>query len=199
MTVSRPQPVHMDADHGVITKQPRQIVLSGVRMARGQQQFQSDHATFFLRRDNTVDHILAEGDVRSELRGRAPNSETRGRSDRAELFLAGTRNQLTTAILSGNVQLASQGAQNQGTQNGGADPAEAAAGRVTLHFAGSQMLQTVHAEDGVRLSQKTGPGRAVGGGGRRARYRNERSGDGLHRAETAVCWSEPRRADRRKS
>src|SRR5208337_3483598 len=30
------------------------------------------------------------------------------------------------------------------------------AGRVTLHFAGQQMLQTVHAEDGVRLTQKKG-------------------------------------------
>jgi lipopolysaccharide export system protein LptA len=149
MTVSRPQPVHLTADRGVITKQPRQVFLTGVRMTREQQQAQSDHATFFLREDNTVDRILAEGDVRSELHGRAPsNSETHARSDRAELFLTGTRNQLTTAILSGNVQLASLGTQ----------PADAAAGRVTLHFAGNsaaqQLLETVHAEDGVRLTQK---------------------------------------------
>ena len=64
MTVNRPQPVHLDADHGVITKQPRQVVLTGVHMTREQQQMQSDPATFFLREDNTVDHILAEGDVR---------------------------------------------------------------------------------------------------------------------------------------
>ena len=149
MTVSRPQPVHLTADRGVITKQPRQVFLTGVRMTREQQQAQSDHATFFLREDNTVDRILAEGDVRSELHGRAPsNSETHARSDRAELFLTGARNQLTTAILSGNVQLASLGTQ----------PADAAAGRVTLHFAGNsaaqQLLETVHAEDGVRLTQK---------------------------------------------
>ena len=145
MTVSRPQPVHLNADHGLISKQPRQVFLTGVRMTREQQQMQSDHATFFLRGDNTVDRILAEGDVESELHGR---SETHERSDRTELFLTGTRNQLTTAILSGNVRLATQGAQNQGAQ-----PADAAAGRVTLHFAGQQMLETVQAEDGVRLSQ----------------------------------------------
>ncbi len=145
MTVSRPQPVHLDAGHGVITKQPRQVVLSEVHLTREGQQVQADTATFFLREDNTVDRILAEGEVQSELRGRASsNSETHTRSDRAEMWLTGTRNQLTTAILSGNVQLASQGAQ----------PAEASAGRVTLHFAGQQMLQTVHAEEGVRLSQK---------------------------------------------
>jgi lipopolysaccharide export system protein LptA len=154
MTVNRPQAVHLNADRGEITKQPRQVVLTAVRMTRELQETQSDRATFFLREDNTVDHILAEGDVETELHGRSlsssktSHSKTHARSDRAELFLTGTRNLLTTAILSGNVQLATQGAQ----------PAEAAAGRVTLHFgghsSGQQMLETVHAEDGVRLTQK---------------------------------------------
>src|SRR6202158_2575803 len=158
VAVSRPQAVHLNADHGLISKQPRQVLLTGVRMTREQKQLQSDHATFFLREDNTVDRILAEGDVRSEFHGRAlsnsktsnsetSNPETHARSDRAELFPTGPRNQLAPAILSGNVQLASQGPQ----------PAEAAAGRGTLHFAGQQMLETVHAQDCVRLSQKKSP------------------------------------------
>ncbi|HKM86833.1 MAG TPA: LPS export ABC transporter periplasmic protein LptC [Terriglobales bacterium] len=155
MTVNRPQPVHLNADHGVITKQPHQVFLTAVHMSREQQEAWSDQATFFLHEDNTVDHILAEGDVRSEIHGR---SETHERSDRAELFLTGTRNLLTTAILTGSVQITNQRTQNQrtqnqGTQNQGTQPAEAAAGRVTLHFAGQQILETVHAEDGVRLSQ----------------------------------------------
>src|SRR5713226_988836 len=172
LDVSKPQAVRLNADHGLISKQPRQVVLTGLRLTKEQQQLRSDHATFFLREDNTVDRILAEGDVRSEFHGRASsnsnssskasNSETHARSDRAELFLNGTRNQLTKAILSGDVQLATgdatsratSGVQNQGLQNQGAQQAEAAAGRVTLHFAGQQILQTVHAEDGVRLSQK---------------------------------------------
>ncbi len=148
MTVNRPQPVHLNADHGVITKQPHQVVLTTVHMTREQQEARSDHATFFLREDDTVDHILAEGDVETVLHGRSSsnsNSETHERSDHAELFLTGARNLLTTAILTGNVQLASLGAQ----------PADAAAGRATLHFAGQQMLKTVHAEDGVRLTQKS--------------------------------------------
>ena len=145
MTVNRPQPVHLNADHGVITKQPHQVVLTTVHMTREQQEARSDHATFFLREDDTVDHMVAEGDVETVLHGRSSsNSETCERSDRAELFLTGTRNSLTTAILTGNVQLASLGAQ----------PADAAAGRATLHFGEQQVLKTVHAEDGVRLSQK---------------------------------------------
>ncbi len=157
VSVSRPQPIQVNADRGVITKQPRQIVLAGVRVTRERGQLQSDFATFFLRDDNTVDRVFASGDVRSEFHGlSSSSSDAHGRSDRAELFLTGMRDQLTTAILSGNVQLASVGAQT----------AEASAGRVTLHFAGSssgqQMLKTVHAEDGVKLVQKKAEP-AVGG------------------------------------
>jgi lipopolysaccharide export system protein LptA len=182
VTVNRPQPVHLTADRGVITKLPHQVFLTTVHMARDQQEAWSDQATFFLRENNTVDHILAEGDVRSEIRGGSSSksktsnlnssttssSETHERSDRAELFLTGSRNLLTLAILTGNVHLTNQAAQNQQPQNQGAQdqspqnqgprsqgpqPAEATAGRVTLHFAGEQILKTVHAEDGVRLSQ----------------------------------------------
>jgi lipopolysaccharide export system protein LptA len=59
------------------------------------------------------------------------------------MFLTGTRNQLTSAVLTSNVQLNTEGAQ----------PAEAYAGRATLHFGPNQILETVHAEDGVRLEQ----------------------------------------------
>lgn len=180
LDVSKPQALRLNADHGLISKQPRQVVLTAVRLTRERQQLQSDQATFFLREDNTVDRILAEGNVRNEFHGRAlsnsktsnpetSNSGAHARSDRAELFLTGTRNQLTTAILSGNVQLASgeaasrvsTGEQNQGLRDRGGQVAEASAGRVTLHFAGQQILQTVHAEEGVRLVQKKSQSGAV--------------------------------------
>jgi lipopolysaccharide export system protein LptA len=156
MTINRPQPVHLNANHGVITKQPHQVVLTTVHMTREQQEAWSDEATFFLREDDTVDHIVADGNVRSEIHGKAsPESETRERSDHAELFLTGSRNLLTTAILTGNVQLDSLGGQ----------PANAAAVRATLHFGGSaagqQLLETVHAEDGVRITQKNSRGALV--------------------------------------
>ncbi|MGO9862816.1 MAG: LptA/OstA family protein [Terriglobales bacterium] len=156
VTVNRQQSMQLNADRGVITKQPRQVVLVEARMAREGERLQSDYATFFLRDDNTVDRIFASGDVRSEFHGgKSSSSDVQGSSDRAEMWLIGARNELTTAILSGNVQLASLGAQ----------PAEASAGRVTLHFAGSpsgqQILKTAHAEDGVRLAQKSSQSGAV--------------------------------------
>jgi lipopolysaccharide export system protein LptA len=140
MDVSSPQSVRLIADRAVIMKNPRQIVLNGPRLAHDERRLRSDRATLFLRDDNTVDHIVAEGNVESEMHG---PSDATTRADRAELFLTGSQNLLTMAILSGNVHLASQGVR----------PAEAAAGRVTLHFAGKQILQTVHAEDGVKLTQ----------------------------------------------
>jgi lipopolysaccharide export system protein LptA len=163
LTIERPQPLDLSASHGVITKAPRLIVLNTVHLAREHQRMQSDQATFFLREDNTVERILAEGNVESEFDGKPPSRKSKqakasntspaersahARSDRAEMFLTGTRNLLTTAILSGSVQL----------RTGGSQPSDAVAGRATLHFAGQQILQTVHAEDGVRLTQKNSTG-----------------------------------------
>ena len=182
MSVHRPQPVHLTADRGEISKDPRQVLLTTVHMAREQQEAWSDQATLFLRPDNTVERVLAEGDVRSEIHGRAASksnsslktagSETHERSDRAELFLTGTRNQLTTAILTGNVHLVSGDVTTLPAASPAVptsttaatqvkQPAEAFAGQVTLHFvansAGAQLLKTVHAEDGVRLIQNESP------------------------------------------
>jgi lipopolysaccharide export system protein LptA len=143
LDVASPQQAHLTAAHAEITKQPRQVVLIRPRMSRDQQQLWSEKATFFLRPDNTVDRVVAEGNVETELKGA---SDTHSGADRAELMLTGPRNLLQIAILSGNVQMRAQGAQ----------PAEASAGRVTMRFTGNQLLQTVHAEEGVRLAQKKG-------------------------------------------
>ena len=138
--VHQPQQFHLKAERGIISKGPIEIVLDAVHLARQNQQLQSDRATFFLRNDNTVERILAEGNVEGEVRAA---SVTHARSDRAELLLAGTRNQLTTAFLSGNVHL----------ETSGGSTALGDAGRATLYFGANQVLEKVHAEDGVRLVQ----------------------------------------------
>jgi lipopolysaccharide export system protein LptA len=139
--IRSPRPIHVTADHGVILKQPRQILLTTMHVTREQQELRSKQGTFFLRLDNTVERIVAEGDVQGDFHGQ---SETHSSCDRAELFLTGPHNQVNTAVLRGNVRLASLGTQ----------PADGSAGRVILHFGGQQVLQTIHAEEGVRLSQK---------------------------------------------
>jgi lipopolysaccharide export system protein LptA len=134
---------HVRANHGVITKAPSQIVLESVQLARARQQMQSDRATLYLRPDNTVERILAEGNVQAEVHG---SSNTHAQSDRADMSLRGTRNQLTSAVLTGNVHL----------QTNGEQPASGDAGQATLYFGANQALEKVHAENGVRLSQNRG-------------------------------------------
>jgi len=139
--IASPQQAHLTAEHAEITKNPRLVVLTKPRMSRESQQLYSNKAQFLLRPDNTVERVVAEGEVEADLQG---SSQARSRADRAELLLTGPRHLLQKATLSGNVQLLAQGSQ----------PAEAYAGSVTLRFAGEQGLQTVHAEDGVKLVQK---------------------------------------------
>jgi lipopolysaccharide export system protein LptA len=141
MDVSSPQEARVNAVRAVVTKNPREIVLSQPRLVRQDRKLKADTATLYLRNDNTVDRVLAEGNVETEVHGA---SAAKGRADRAELFLTGPQNRMKEAVLSGNVHLGVEGDR----------PAEAAAGRVTLHFAGEQVLQNVHAEEGVRLAQK---------------------------------------------
>ena len=138
--VNGPQALRLNAERGVITKSPVQVVLDSVRLVREHQRLRAEQATFFLRPDDTVERILAEGNVEGEARG---SSVVQARADQADLLLTGSRNQLTSAVLSGSVHLASEGVQ----------PAEGNAGRVTLHFAGNQVLEKVHAEEGVQLVQ----------------------------------------------
>jgi lipopolysaccharide export system protein LptA len=141
INVKSPQPYLVKAESGVITKLPREVVLTRAHMKRANQQLEADHATFFLREDNTVERILAEGNVQGSLQGR---SEAHAWSDEGEMWLTGTRNQLTTAVLTGNVRLVTQGVQ----------PADANAGKVTLEFGANQILESIHAENNVRLTQQ---------------------------------------------
>jgi len=146
--IASPQQAHVTAEHAEIHKQPRQAVFIQPRMSRDERQMRANKATFFLRPDNTVEHVVAEGDVEGELSGA---STSRSRADRADLQLEGPHGLLRTATLTGNVQMLSEGS----------SPIEAYAGKVLLLFAGRQVLERVHAEEGVRLIQRKGEGSLV--------------------------------------
>jgi len=133
-------PTTVEAVHGVITKDPRQIDLDSPHLVRGIERLDSNHGTLFLRSNNTVDRALATGSVHIQIQGR---STVDSRSERAELFLNGPHNTLRNAILSGNVQM----------QSTGDHLADAAAGRVTLTFTGKNLLSTARAEESVKLVQ----------------------------------------------
>ncbi|HZE27918.1 MAG TPA: LPS export ABC transporter periplasmic protein LptC [Terriglobales bacterium] len=128
----------LTATRGVISKTPRQVVLDHPRLSHGPQRMDAQKATLYLRDDNTVDHVLASDGVQADLPGDAP---IHARAAQAEFKVNPAQDGLSTAVLSGDVQLDAAGER----------PARANAGRVVLDFAGKNLLSKIRAEDNVKL------------------------------------------------
>ncbi len=129
----------LTASGGVITKDPARVEFSGARLVRGGSDISAEHMTVYLRRDNTVERLLAEGNVTAISKGK---SETKATASRGDVYLD-ARNKVRNAELSGGVTIDSQGEQ----------PMHGTAGRVLLTFAGNNQLDKVHAVENVRLVQ----------------------------------------------
>ena len=166
LELSGPHAAIIEAKHGMITNEPRQIVLDQPRLTRQSGNVQADQATFHLGPENHVENIVATGDVRLEARtvpakasARAAShhvttsqtstdqqipAEMRGRSDRAEFLFVPGEDLLRTGNLSGQVHFEQTGPRSM----------QGEAGRVVLDFAGQNELQKVHALENARLVQK---------------------------------------------
>ena len=133
------------AHHGIVTKGPNRAVLDGVRVERDTGSFASNQLTVYLRDDNTIEHLVATGEVRADAKGK---SATQVRSQRAEAWIT-AKNALTAAEFSGNVQLDSAGEQAlRGT-----------AGKVDVTFAGQSRIDKVVAGESVKLLQEPAGGK----------------------------------------
>src|SRR5207245_556745 len=97
--------------------------------------------TLFLRPDNTLDRILASGNVRVESQGAR---SAKVQSNQLELLMADRQNALRTATFSGDVRM----------ENAGAQRMEGNAGRVVLNFIGNDVLAGVRTEENVKLVQR---------------------------------------------
>src|SRR5579862_335952 len=53
----------LEAEHGTITNDPRQIILDHAHLVRSDGTVRADHATFYLSSDNHVQRVLAVGDA----------------------------------------------------------------------------------------------------------------------------------------
>src|SRR5450755_1454407 len=148
----------IDAQHGVITNEPREIVLEHPHLEREGGTTEADQAVFHLGADNNVQRVLATGNVRMQTRpvvhrpsksarsnaAASEPQEIQGRADQAEFQLTGSRDLLRLATMTGKVHFEQTGPQ----------PMRGDAGRVIMEFAGQNQLQKVRAMDGARLSQK---------------------------------------------
>jgi lipopolysaccharide export system protein LptA len=150
--LSGPDASVLEAEHGVVTNDPRTIVLDRPRLKRESGTMHADQATIYLDSQNEVERVMASGNVTSETRaGKAavhkddakPPAEIQGRADHADFEFIQGQELVHTATLTGNVHIDQAGAQ----------PIHGDAGRVILDFVGDNELKKVHALDGVRLTQ----------------------------------------------
>ena len=128
------------AARGVISRDPRVIVLDHAEMQRPSGTVQAEQASFFLGPENNVERVSAAGNVVAQSSG-SGDSPMKARADYGEMFLTGKQNLLQTATLSGKVHI----------ERGGTQPMQGDAGRALLDFSGNNELKRVRAEDGVRL------------------------------------------------
>jgi lipopolysaccharide export system protein LptA len=150
--LSGPDASVLEAEHGIVTNDPRTIVLDHPRLKRKSGTMHADQATIYLDSQNEVERVMASGNVTSETRaGKAvarkddakPPAEIQGRADHADFEFIQGQELVDTATLTGNVHIDQAGAQ----------PIHGDAGRVILDFAGDNELKKVHALDGVHLTQ----------------------------------------------
>ncbi|HET7205563.1 MAG TPA: LPS export ABC transporter periplasmic protein LptC [Terriglobales bacterium] len=84
----------LDATHGVIRRDPRQIDLDSPRLVHDPETYESDHATVYLRPDNSVDHMVGTGHVKIHMEGDSPLD---ARSDRADMLMVADPNRASTS------------------------------------------------------------------------------------------------------
>jgi lipopolysaccharide export system protein LptA len=156
------------AAQATITKDPHQVVLAHPRLQNEERQCDADEATLFLRPDNTLDRVLARGNVLVRSESSQP---AEARSEQLELIMAKQHDTLRTAVFSGDVlaQVASANAMEDGRprpskltnavteQTPQEWPMRGNAGRVVLEFSGKNLLTKVHAEENVKLLQQQNP------------------------------------------
>jgi len=142
---SGPEHASLSAMRASMTKSPQAIMLDHPRLRNSSQTSEADSATLFLRKDNTVERLLAQGNVQADTEGA---SASHLRSAKLEVFMGEHRDALRSAVFSGDVHMETTGDQ----------PMQGNAGRVVLNFTGKSLLRSVHTEDHVKLMQHQKPG-----------------------------------------
>jgi hypothetical protein len=146
------------------------VVLDSPRIQNASRNASADKGTLFLRPDNTVDRILASGNVRVE--SQEPSS-AKVQSNQLELLMLERQDTLRNATFSGDVRM----------ENSGAQPMQGSAGRVVLNFTGKNVLSTVQAKDNVKVLQRQQPAKAPDSG-RSLKHRTSK----LPPPPSISCW-----------
>jgi lipopolysaccharide export system protein LptA len=136
--------VTVNAARAAITKIPRQVILESPRVKRAAATMTAEQAVLDLRENNTLERITATGDVESEMAG---VTGIHGRADNAEFEMSDDGSTIRSAEFTGAVHV----------EAAGDHPYEGSSGRVLLTFGARDLLQTVRAEQDVKLAQLPSP------------------------------------------
>jgi len=140
-----PQPVQFWAKHGVInSNQPSKAVFEQVRVERPTGNFEADQLTIFVRPDQSVDHVLADGNLHGSSTAK---SKLAFRSQHGEVTMSDAGNVPRRAVFTGDVYVSSTGERSMQGQ----------AKRVVTDFTPDGRVRLVHALEGVHMTQPPTP------------------------------------------
>jgi lipopolysaccharide export system protein LptA len=139
LVTTEKQKATITAQKAVITKEPLKAVLKATRVEQQGRSMQADNVTLLLRNDNTIEKVLAQGNVHAEESGA---KGYRMDAPQAELFMA-AKEQMRSANVSGGVTFETRGP----------SPAHGKAGRLLLSFNGKNEISKARAENSVELNQ----------------------------------------------
>jgi len=139
------KPATITGTSGSIQKVPRQAVLLNVRIDQPDKTLTADKGTLLFQPDNTVQHVIAEGNVHIESRG--PTIVDIG-GPRGDLNM-GPRNSVQQAILSGGAKFDTHGAN---VTHGSADT-------FVVDFDDQNQASRFHMIKNARMMQEPKPGK----------------------------------------
>src|SRR5579884_540670 len=140
ITTTGPNPINVKAARGTLTKQPRQVLLEQPHLTQPDQTMDADQGIIFLRPDDTVERLVAVGNVRMDRQG---DSELKVRAPRGELELAGHKNEAQSGVLSGGVEM----------ETSGDEPMHGSADHIVFTFGPHNQPMHARAIENVRLVQ----------------------------------------------
>ncbi len=140
VTISGREKAELTAARGEVTKDPRRAILHEVRIERAQGSMSADRVTIFLGDDNSVERVLAEGNLQ------AADEASRLRAPRAEFLLAKS-GELRSATASGGVAVDASGDSEM----------HAEAATVRLEFASGNRVTQVRAAGNTHFTRLPHP------------------------------------------
>ncbi len=153
VTISGREKAELTAARGEVTKDPRRAVLHEVRIERAQGSLSADRVTIFLGDDNSVERVLAEGNIQ------AADEASRLRAPRAEFLLAKS-GELRSAAASGGVAVDASGDSDLHVEAATVRMEFASGNRVTqVRAAGNtHFTRLPHRRSGVRPAKRPAEG-----------------------------------------